>query len=116
VLEEYAEAKAAGKTFSQMVAQYDHYKQTEDVVVAVPNKQEALKAVEQYLQTLKPKTIKKFDGLIVDFGLVWGAVKPSVTEFALKVMFEGVRKKAAQDMQNKVLQRVRSLAKKSSRK
>ena len=95
VLNLYADAKKSGKSFSELVAPYQKYQQTEDVVVFVENKEKALKKVQKYLKKQKPKSIKAFDGLVVDFGDVWGAVKPSVTEFALKVMFEGESKKDA---------------------
>jgi phosphomannomutase len=46
----------------------------------------------------------------VNFGEVWGSVKISVTEYALKLMFEGKKKKDAQAMQDKVVEYIRSVA------
>lgn len=111
VLDAYAEAKKEGKTFSEMVAPHLVYEQTEDTIVMVKSKEVALAKTEQYLQSLKPKSIKKFDGFIVNFGEVWGMVKPSVTEFALKMMFEAKKKKDALKMQKQIVKYVRSIAK-----
>lgn len=111
VLESYAEAKAAGKTFGEMMAPYLVYEQTEDTVVMVKNKEVALKKTEEYLKSLAPQSLRKFDGFLVDFGEVWGMVKPSVTEYALKMMFESTKKQEALKMQKKVVQFVKSIAK-----
>jgi len=110
VLDAYAEAKAAGQTFSEMMAPHLKYQQTEDTIVKVKDKKAALDKTEKYLKSLKPKKLKKFDGFIVDFGEVWGMVKPSVTEFALKLMFESKNKKAAKEMQDKLVKYVQSIA------
>lgn len=110
VLDAYAEAKAAGQTFGDMMKPYLKYKQTEDVIVMVKDKKIALEKTEIYLKTLKPKSIKRFDGLVVDFGEVWGMVKPSVTEFALKLMFESKKKPDAKAMQDKLVKYIESIA------
>lgn len=110
VLDAYAEAKAEGLTFSQMVKPHLKYQQTEDVVVMVKDKKLALEKTEAYLKKLKPVKLKKFDGLVVDFGNAWGAVKPSVTEFALKLMFESTKLKDAKEVQNKLLKYIQSIA------
>lgn len=110
VLDAYTEAKKEGKTFSEMMAPYLKYQQTEDVVVNVQDKQYALELTQKYVQSLKPEKIKKFDGLVIDFGSVWGAVKPSVTEFALKVMFESTDRKAAIAMRDKIVAYIRTIA------
>ena len=56
--------------------------------------------------------MKKFDGYKVDFGDVWGVVKPSVTEFALKIMFESKSMKHAKHIQKDLITFVQSIAKK----
>ncbi len=111
VFDAYAEAKAAGKTFGEMMAPYLVYEQTEDTIVMVKNKELALKKTEEYLQSLAPKKLQKFDGYIVDFGTVWGMMKPSVTEYALKMMFESTNLKEAQATHNKMVKFVKSIAK-----
>ena len=113
VLAAYSEAKKAGKTFSEMMKSYTVYQQTEDVVIKVADKKLALKKIEKHLKSLKPKQLKKFDGFYVDFGDVWGAVKPSVTEYAVKLMFESHTKSKAVKVQKELLQYVRSIAKDS---
>lgn len=110
VLEIYSEAKRAGKTFSELVAPYDIYKQTEDVVIEVADKTAALKRIEKKLQAMKPKKVTKFDGFFVDFGDVWGAVKPSVTEYAIKLMFESKKKASAAKVQKELASFVREIA------
>lgn len=111
VMDVYADAKVEGKTFSQMMAPYMVYEQTEDVVVEVRDKQAAMTAMVQFVTTLKPKKVTKFDGFFVDFGDVWGSVKPSVTEFAIKLMFESTSKTKAEQMQKKLLKELRAIAK-----
>jgi phosphomannomutase len=111
VLDAYVEAKAEGKTFSDMMAPYLKYEQTEDTVVMVQNKEVALKKTEEYLKSLAPKQFRKFDGFLVDFGEVWGMVKPSVTEYALKMMFESTDRKKAEAVQKQVVKFVKSIAK-----
>lgn len=110
VFDAYSKAKAAGQSFSEMMKPYLKYQQTEDVIVMVKDKRLALDKTEVYLNSLKPNKLKKFDGLVVDFGDVWGAVKPSVTEYALKIMFESAIRKDAQAMQDKLVEYVKSVA------
>ncbi len=110
VLDAYIEAKAHGHTFSQMMASYLIYEQTEDIVIPVKDKDVAMTKVHDYLVSLKPKTLKKFDGYFVDFGDVWGAVKMSVTEYGVKLMFESRDKKKAERLQKQVQKFVKSIA------
>ncbi len=110
VLEAYTEAKKKGETFSQMMKPYHCYEQTEDVIVEVKNKPKALASVYEYLMNKKPKKVKKYDGFMVDYGEVWGSVKISVTEPALKMMFEGYKKKTAQALQDEVVEYVKGIA------
>ncbi len=113
VLEAYSEAKAEGKTFSEMMEPHLAYEQTEDTIVYVKDKKAALEKTKKYLETLKPKKLKKFDGYQVNFGDVWGMVKPSVTEYALKFMFESTDREKAEKMQKKMVKFVKSVAKDS---
>jgi len=93
-----------------MMKPYLKYEQTEDTVVYVKDRQLALAKTEAYIKTLKPKKMKRFDGSVVDFGETWGAVKVSVTEYALKLMFESKVKKEAQLIQNQIKQYIESIA------
>ncbi len=111
VLDAYVEAKAAGLTFSQLMAPYLIYEQTEDIVIPVKDKDVAMAKVHDHLVSLKPKQLKKFDGYFVDFGDVWGAVKMSVTEYGVKLMFESKSKAKAVKLQRQIQQFVKSIAK-----
>jgi phosphomannomutase len=111
VLDEYLEAKAAGKAFSEMMAPFLVYQQTEDVVVKVADKDLTMKKILIYLKAHKPLLLKEFDGYYVDFGDVWGAVKVSVTEYAIKLMFESTSKTKAQKAQRELVKFVKSIAK-----
>jgi phosphomannomutase len=111
VMTEYAEAKKRGESFSAMIAPFQLYAQTEDVIVPVENQKQALEDLRVWLEKRQPKQLKKFDGYYVDFGDVWGAVKISVTEPALKMMFEGKKRKAAEALQAEVVAYVKTLAK-----
>ncbi len=100
VLEAYEAARKAGVTFSEMMKPYVSYTQLEDTLVDVTDKKIALAKMEQYIDTkYKTATVTRFDGLFLDLGEVWGAVKPSVTEHALKIMFESKSKKRATEVQ-----------------
>lgn len=110
VLAVYAEAKAMGKNFSDMIAPYQKYEQTEDTIVMVDDQPKALASALEYLKATQPKRLRKYDGYMVDFGEVWGAIKISVTEPALKMMFEGIRKKAAQQVQDDLAAYIKSIA------
>ena len=110
-LEVYAKAKAVGQTFSQLVAPYKKYHQLEDVVIDVVNKQRCLSSVDAYITTHIPQArIKKFDGLYVTTESVWGSVKPSVTEHALKVMFESSKKADAAKLQSELVTYIKRIA------
>jgi phosphomannomutase len=111
VLDAYLDAKKAGQTFGEMMAPYLVYEQTEDVVVKVVDKEVAMAKIHDYLMSLKPVSIKTFDGYFVDFGDVWGAVKMSVTEYAVKLMFESRSKAKAKKLQSQILKYVKSIAK-----
>lgn len=115
VMEAYAEARQEGKTFSQMLKPYVLYQQTEDVVIHVEDKQNVLALIDKKLRKMKPEKITKFDGYFVDFGEVWGAVKPSVTEFAIKLMFESKKKADAQRVQKELFDFVTAIAHKTKK-
>jgi phosphomannomutase len=112
VLAVYAEAKRAGKTFSELVAPYRRYQQLEDVVIDVADKVASLKKVEAYIIREWPEAkIKYFDGIYVTLPDAWGVVKVSVTEHALKVMFEGRQRKAAKAVQDRLVAYIKTIAK-----
>lgn len=110
VLEIYLEAQSRNLAFSDMVKPYTVYEQTEDAVVEVKDKKQSMKLLEAYLLKQNPLRIKKFDGLFVDFGEVWGVVTPSVTEPALKILFEAKNKTLAQSKLRAVVDFAKSIA------
>ena len=110
VLEAFGPARATGQTFSEFVAPLQRYHQLEDVVIDVTDKAAALGEVEAYLRNVDPVKLTKFDGFFVDFGDVWGAVKPSVTEHALKVMFEGTNRKTVREQQAEIVRFIKGVA------
>lgn len=112
VLDCYVNAKQNGQTFSAMMKPFLLYQQTEDVVVEVKDKAAALASIHQVIKKMKPKQLSKFDGYFVDFGDVWGAVKPSVTEFAIKLMFESASKSKAATLQKRLHSELQKIAKK----
>lgn len=114
VADAYLEAKAAGLTFGEMMAPYLVYKQTEDIVIKVADKDVAMSNVHDYLVSLQPASIKKFDGYFVDFGDVWGAVKMSVTEYGVKLMFESKSMAKAKARQKQIKAFVQSIAKETA--
>jgi len=111
VLEVYVQAKKNGQSFSEFVQPYQKYQQLEDVVIHVNNKKAALDQVEAFIKKEFPTAdIKKFDGLYVTTEQAWGAVKPSVTEHALKVMFEGHKKTEANKLQKELVAYIKTIA------
>jgi len=109
VLDAYLEAKVEGKTFCEMMAPYKKYYQTEDVVIPVEDTKSAMRSIALYLETKKPQSLIAFDGYFVDFGDVWGAVKVSVTERAVKLMFESKSKAKAKKLQKELVQFVKGI-------
>jgi phosphomannomutase len=114
VLEAYAEAKVNDQSFSEMARPYQRYQQLEDTVIPVTDKQAVLQAVEKYVRGhYKDARLRKFDGWYLELPDAWGAIKPSVTEHALKVMFEGSTKKAAKQVQDDLVEFIRAAEKRS---
>lgn len=109
VLEAFLGERMNGGKFSEFVAPYQKYYQTEDVIVEVADKKKAQAAAESYLKAKKPIKTKKFDGIFVDYGTVWGSVKISVTEHALKLMFEGVKKAPTEAFKAGVVSYIKSI-------
>jgi len=110
VLEAFAQYRTKGEKFSEFVAPYQKYYQAEDVIVDVDDKKKAQATVEAFLKAKKPVKTRKFDGIWVNYGDVWGSVKISVTEHALKMMFEGTSKKVVTAFQKEVVDFVKSIA------
>jgi phosphomannomutase len=102
VLTAYGKARRVGIPFSDFIAPYQVYYQTEDTIAPAARPEVALEAVRTFLAEQKPKQLKRYDGYMVDFGDVWGSVKVSVTEPALKFMFESQSKTRAESVKKAV--------------
>ncbi|MCD5381856.1 MAG: phosphomannomutase/phosphoglucomutase [Candidatus Pacebacteria bacterium] len=96
VLAAYTEAAKEGQTFSEMIAEFGVYHQTEEILVKVPDKKKALEKVAAKYGKMKSCTVKKFDGVTVTFKDYWFVVKQSVTEDALKFVVEAPEKELAE--------------------
>jgi len=99
----FDEAKSNGLTFSQLLAPFMIYYQTEETLVSVKNKQEILAKVKKMAKAKLARSITAFDGLTVDMGEFWYSVKASVTEDALKFIVEATSKKVAITERNRIL-------------
>lgn len=111
VLDAYLEEQARGGSFASMIEPYLRYHQTEDVVIPVVDTRVALQHIKSHLDTLELKQVKAFDGYYIDKGDVWGAIKASVTEQAIKLMFESESKTKAETFQRQLVKYVKSIAK-----
>lgn len=105
----YSEAMEQGMSFSQMMKEFQAYHQTEEVLVRVSNKKNALKLIAKHYKQQKPQRIEKFDGVTIVFPDCWIAVKQSVTEDALKFAVESPERKRAEDEKKKVHEFLKAL-------
>lgn len=109
IVEEYANPKNEGKKFSEIVAEFNKYKQTEEVLIEVSKKEEILKTVEDMYKGKNPLKLDTFDGLYVEFADYWFCLAKSITEDALKLVLEAVDEKTMQERQAEILALVKKL-------
>lgn len=102
IIQSVAVGKALGQPFSQTITPYTAYFQTEEVLVAVKDRDQALQAVKVWGEQQQAQ-VTTFDGVTLDFGEWWCVVKKSVTEDALKYVVES-KNKALANRQAKELQ------------
>lgn len=107
LLAAYADAIKKGKTFSDMLKEFQVYHQTEELLVKVADKKKALAAIETVFRKQKPEKIERYDGVTITFPDYWFVVKQSVTEDALKFVVESPNKKRAIKKQKEILQHLR---------
>lgn len=100
----------AGVAFSALLAPHTRYVQTEDLMVPMGNPAAALADMERFATQCSPVSIKRRDGLVVDFGDVTVVVKPSVTESALNIVAEGMVAKRTLAVRNQFVAEARTLA------
>jgi phosphomannomutase len=92
------EQKKYERSFSDIITPYIGYFQTEELLVIVSDKDTALQKVADWGKSIDAK-ISIFDGVSIDGGDWWAAVKKSVTEDAIKFVVESKSKKTAQQIQ-----------------
>lgn len=100
VLSAYREGSVA---FSQLLAPYTGFFQTEDLMIETVDKNKTMQALLRFLNKQKPQKLVEFDGITADFGTAWVVVKPSVTEAAINIIAEAPSKKAAVALRDMVL-------------
>jgi len=88
VLEMYAHAKARSKRFSELVAEFDRYVQSEEELIKVTDKPGVLKKVSKAYDAMEPLHSDQFDGYYAEFEDYWFDLKESTTEDALKLIVE----------------------------
>jgi len=109
VAELYAHARDEGKTFSQLVKEFDHYHQEEEILIRVADKKKVLKKINEKYKTMKSFKCDNFDGLHAVSKEYWFTLKMSVTEDALKLIIEGRDKKQVKQKQKEILSLVGKL-------
>lgn len=107
VAELYAQARANGKTFSQLVKEFDVYHQEEEILITVADKKKVIKKLSEKYTKLKSFECDSFDGLYVTTTHYWFTLKESVTEDALKLIIEGTNKALVKEKQKEILALVR---------
>lgn len=108
IAEIVAEGLKEKKTFSQIIKPYDRYFQTEEILIAVPDKDAGIEAIAKHFKQ-KPLEQDMFDGLRMVYADVWFVVKKSVTEDALKFVVESPQKKRALEVQKEIHAVLKSL-------
>jgi len=98
----YSDAMKEGLTFSEMMKEFQTYYQTEEILIAVPDKKKALKLIAKHYKRQRPLRIEKYDGVTILFPDCQIAVKQSVTEDALKFVVESPERKRAEEEKKKV--------------
>jgi len=104
----FAEQVADEKPFSHFIKPYAQYFQTEEVLVGVRDKDQALQNITTQYETENPESITHFDGVTVRFSEYWFVVKKSVTEDALKFIVESPKKALALQKQKEILEQLRN--------
>lgn len=108
LLDAYADAMKEGKSFSDMLRELQVYHQTEEILVKVKDKKNAIAEIEKVFKKQKPEKIERYDGVTITFPDYWFVVKQSVTEDALKFVVESPNRKLAQEKQKEILQYLRT--------
>ncbi len=92
-----------GQTFSQMVAPFTRYYQTENKDVTVSNRDEAMVQILSWAEAQKDVTITHFDGVTISTPQWWCVVNQDVAMPTLNVMVESRSQKLAQSIQKEII-------------
>ncbi len=96
-------AKCKGQTFSQLVAPYQKYFQTENEDVFVPDRDSAMSAFMEWVAGQTDVTITHFDGVTISTPQWWCVVNKDVAMPTLNVMVESPSKKIAIAKQKEII-------------
>lgn len=107
ILEEYASPQNEGKKFSELSAEFDRYRQTEEILIRVKDKDSVLKLAEEWYRKRKPAQIDTFNGLYVEFSDFWFGLQKSITEDALKLVLEAIDEETMLAKQKEALDMVK---------
>ena len=94
--------KEEGGDFKRLLQPFSSYYQTEEVLVEVENKKQTIQLITKEYEGREGVKVRKFDGITVEFDDVWFALKPSVTEDALKYVVEAPTRKKATTVQKEL--------------
>lgn len=88
VLEEFSLPEHDGKTFSELVREFNTYHQTEELLIPVRDKDAVIDTIQKIYAPKNPLQIDMFDGLYVEFPEYWFCLRKSVTEDVLNLVVE----------------------------
>ncbi|MBI2120685.1 MAG: phosphomannomutase/phosphoglucomutase [Parcubacteria group bacterium] len=109
ILEEYADTKNEEKKFSELTAEFDTYHQTEEELLYVKDKEDALARAAKIYTEKQPLSHDMFDGFHAEFPTYWFTLAKSITEDALKLVLEAVDEETMLAKQKEVLEIVQKI-------
>jgi phosphomannomutase len=95
--------REAGQAFSDLVAPYQTYTQTENKDVVVPDREQAMAAIEVWAKMQTDVTITHFDGVTIRTPDWWCVVNKDVAMPTLNVMVESPTKRLAVAKQKEII-------------
>ena len=82
------EAKAAGRTFADVIDDLDRYANSGEVNFTIEDKAGAMAAVAEWARSLSPELVLDFDGFRFEWRDGWFNIRPSNTEPYLRLIAE----------------------------
>lgn len=107
-LSAYTDPANEGKKFSELVAEFNTYRQTEEMLVPVKDREAVLRSCEEHYRSARPEHLDTFDGLHVEFPEYWFTLAASITEDGLKLVVEARDEKTLAEKRDEILSRVRA--------